>query len=617
MQKVQILCLLFLLQNFLIAQVDYTAHDKVTPYKGHFRYGVNLGYYPPWQDHQLAEIAAGDEEMGLKGVGVNSVRPALFEHFFDYWGYDVRRLAFDRYEELGMTENVGFLGYPSEEHREETNHCPNDDNRRSAVFKNLYEPIWDNGEHGTPVNDENYYALYVYRIVNEYKHQIRFWEVWNEPDFDYASVAWKDSGDPGNWYDEVPSPCAYALQAPAYYYNRMLRISWEVIKFIDPDLYIATGGLGYPSFLDVILRHTDNPDGGKVSATYPLKGGAYFDVLSFHSYPHIDGSVRQWSNLIGNFEYQRHSDAAVTGFVNRKRKFENILFKYGYNGQTYPKKEWICTESTIPRVKYDDNMGSELAQTNYIIKSLVAAQKEKLHQYHIYTMGDSKTVEEANGPYDLMGLFYALQGEEPYNHEPTVAGTAYKTISQLLYGWRYDPEQTARLHLPNDIDGGAFRNENGAFTYVLWAKTKQDEVELISTVYTFPKLFKFQDLDRMEWDFSETGDIKKVAALYIQLNGSPSFFRLSNAPPILVESLQPVIQPNGPKSMKLLLPNEATVTLQIVNKKGLTVSTLVDNQVFTNGQHIIPIKIKKGGIYFVQMEIDGKKIVQKLVLPAE
>lgn len=613
----QTLCLLFLIQNILFSQVDYTANDKIIPYKGHFRYGANLGYYPPWQDHQLAEIAAGDKEMGLRGVGVNSVRPALFEHFFDYWGYDVRRQAFDRYESLGMNENVGFLGYPSEEHRDFTNYCTSEDNRNSVVFKNLYEPIWDNGENGTPVNDENYYALYVYRIVNEYKNQIRFWEVWNEPDFDYASVAWRDAGDDGNWYDNPPNPCSYALQAPAYYYNRMLRISWEVIKSIDPDLYIATGGLGYPSFLDVILRYTDNPDGGKVTEAYPLKGGAYFDVLSFHSYPHIDGSVRQWSNEIMGFKYERHSDAAVAGFVNRKREFENVLHKYGYDGQGFPKKEWICTESTIPRVKYGDNMGSELAQTNYIIKSLVAAQKENLHQYHIYTMGDSKTVEEADGPYDLMGLFYALQGEEPYNHQPTVAGTAYRTISELLYGWRYDAEQTARLHLPNDIDGGAFRDENGEFMYVLWAKTKQDEVELVSTVYTFPKLFKFQNLDRMEWDFSDTRTIKEVGALYIQLNGSPSFFRLSKSPPVLVASLQPVIQPNGPKSMKLLLPDQAEVSIKMVNKKGLPVSTLVKKQSFQEGQHIIPIKIKKEGIYFVQMEINGKKIIQKLILPKE
>ena len=361
------LCILFFLSPYLIfAQSKTTANDQIIPYEGHFRYGVNMGYYAPWQDHQLAEIAAGDDKLNLPGVGVNAVRPALFEHFFDYWGYDVRKEAFDRYEALGMTENVGFIGYPSDDHRDKTIFCPDDEKQESAVFKNLYEPIWDDGENGTPVNDENYYALSVYKIVHQYKGQVRFWEVWNEPDFDYASNAWKKPGEPGNWWDNEPFPCSYALKAPAFYYNRILRISYEVIKSIDPTLYVCTGGLGYPSFLDVILRNTDNPDEGTVSAEYPLKGGAYFDVLSFHSYPLIDGSVRQWDNASWGFKYQRHSDAAVAGFVKRKREFEAVLHKYGYNGQQFPKKEWICTETTIPRVKFEDNMGSDLAHTNYI-----------------------------------------------------------------------------------------------------------------------------------------------------------------------------------------------------------------------------------------------------------
>jgi len=573
-----------------------------------------MGYYSPWQDHQLAEIAAGDDEMNLPGVGVNSVRPALFEHFFDYWGYDVRKEAFDRYASLGMTENVGFIGYPSEEHRDKTIFCPNDEKQESAVFKHLYEPIWDNGENGTPVNDENYYALYVYKIVNQYKGQVRFWEVWNEPDFDYASNAWKKPGDPGNWWDKEPFPCSYALKAPAFYYNRILRISYEVIKSIDPTLYVCTGGLGYPSFLDVILRNTDNPDEGKMTAEYPLKGGAYFDVLSFHSYPHIDGSVRQWDNKSWGFKYQRHSDAAVAGFVNRKKEFETVLNKYGYNGHQFPKKEWICTETTVPRVKFEDNMGSDLAHTNYIIKSLVAAQKEKLHQYHIYTMADSKKVEDAKGSYDLMGLFYAIEGNEPYLHTPTVGGIAYKTTSQLLFGWRYDAEQTAQLRLPHDIDGAAFRNDWGDFTYVLWAKTRTDEQELISTTYTFPKALKFGKFNRMEWDFAKTAQVKKVDALSLQLNGSPSFFRSTNDNTLSSTTLSPYVRIISSNNFSLLLPSNGTVKIKLINNKGVVIHTLLKDKNLAAGNHKFSLKNQSSGVYFIQTSVNRQVTVQKVVL---
>jgi len=615
MRLLKLGCLVFLCPLFIFAQSTTTANDKIIPYQGDFRYGVNMGYYAPWQDHQLAEIAVGDEKMDLPGVGVNAVRPALFEHFFDYWGYDVRKEAFDRYEALGMTENVGFIGYPSDDHRDKTIFCPDDEKQESAVFKNLYEPIWDNGENGTPVNDENYYALYVYKIVHQYKGQVRFWEVWNEPDFDYASNAWKKPGDPGNWWDNEPFPCSYALKAPAFYYNRILRISYEVIKSIDPTLYVCTGGLGYPSFLDVILRNTDNPDEGKVNTEFPLKGGAYFDVLSFHSYPHIDGSVRQWDNESWGFKYQRHSDAAVAGFVKRKKEFESVLQKYGYNGQQFPKKEWICTESTIPRVKFEDNMGSEMAHTNYIIKSLVAAQKEGLHQYHIYTMADSKKVEDAKGSYDLMGLFYAIEGNEPYDHTPTVGGIAYKTTSELLFGWRYDAEQTAKLKLPPNADGAAFRNNAGAFTYVLWAKTTTDENELISTTYAFPKVLKFGKLDRMEWDFSKTGTIKKVDALYLQLNGAPSFFRAMSDQTIESAKLSPYIRVASAKHFNLLLPAAGTVNIKLIDNKGVTINTLLNDKKLTAGTYKYTLPSQQSGVYFIQTTVNGQVTVQKVVLP--
>ena len=48
---------------------------------------------------------------------------------------------------------------------------------------------------------------------------------------------------------------------------------------------LATGGLGYPEFLDAILRYTDNPDEGKVNSGYPAYGGAYFDCDTYQQYP--------------------------------------------------------------------------------------------------------------------------------------------------------------------------------------------------------------------------------------------------------------------------------------------------------------------------------------------
>src|SRR5699024_563027 len=162
------------------------------------------------------------------------------------------------------------------------------------VFANLYSPIWDEGENGTPINDDNQFALYIYNLVKRYGEYIRFWEIVNEPDI----TGFWDNGNRDramNWWDNPPTPGALLnLRAPSFYYIRMLRIAYEVIKKYTPDAFVAPGGIGNPAFLDALLRYTDNPDEGKVTAEYPLTGGAYFDVVSYHIYPAY--FLQEWDN---------------------------------------------------------------------------------------------------------------------------------------------------------------------------------------------------------------------------------------------------------------------------------------------------------------------------------
>ena len=68
------------------------------------------------------------------------------------------------------------------------------DGSQSKLWQGMYEPIWDNGENGTPVNDANRFALYVWTIVNTYGPYIRFYEIINEPDYTDSSFGWVAPG---------------------------------------------------------------------------------------------------------------------------------------------------------------------------------------------------------------------------------------------------------------------------------------------------------------------------------------------------------------------------------------------------------------------------------------
>ena len=612
------LLLIYLFSSFsLKAQINFTAHDTITAHQDRFRYGANMGSYYYWRDEQLADIAAGNPALGVEGVGVDALRPLLSEKFLHYWGYDIRLDAFKHYTKLGIEDNVVFIGFPTEEHRDTTKYCPDGP---SELFANMYEPIWDNGENGTPVNDENYYALYLWEMVSRYHEYVKYWEIWNEPDFDFVGNSSKQPGEAGNWWEHDPDPCQYALRAPIEHYIRLLRISYEVIKTIAPDDYVALGGIGYPSFLDLVLRKTDNPFGGTIDSLHPQTGGAYFDVVSFHSYPHIDNSLRAWSNEAGGFVYSRHSDKCVDGMLARQAQMWTVLEKYGYDGSTYPLKQWIITESNIPRAQVDEYLGSDEAQRNYIIKALVACQQNEIDQFHIYQIGDINVPGQFS-EFHSMGLFYPLDSVPQYEHRTHDVGYAYKTTSDLLKNKTFDPLQTALMALPGGVRGGAFRNGEGEHTYILWASTKSDRSEEARAIYQFPASFNLQTLHQREWNYSYLGITKYVDAGEVELTGSPRFFtnsrneQIGEPTPAIELSTYP--NPfNSTLKVELNLPGPMTCSLVMLNVSGQKVSHFFVEEKLAEGQHVISLHDTPlpSGVYTLYFEAaNGRRVAEKVI----
>ncbi len=623
------------------SQVNYSANDfgHVPAYNRQFLYGTNMGYFgPSWDDKSLANIAAGNPSLNVAGAGVKSIRVSLPEQFLESWGYDVRLSEFNHYGSLGIFDNVVMLGEPSSAHRNDKYPgCPDE----SGLFKNMYAAIWDGGANGTPVNDTNYFALYVYKTVTRYKNQTKFWEIINEPDIDYGGRGWMPPGMAGNWWENNPDPCELGnLKAPVFHYIRTLRIAYEVIKSIDSNALVAPGGLGYPSFLDAILRNTDNPVDGSVSATYPLKGGAYFDVLSYHVYPAY--SLKTWSNEIGAMVYRRHSDAAVAEYIKLKNDMTQVLTNYGYNNTSYPIKYVICTESNISRVSFINGgvalIGSDMAQKNYLMKTLIQSQKVGVSQFYSFVLGDSRNENDATNEYEVMGLYKNLIGIGPllngnnYSTQYTNSGIGFKTTSQLLRSKTYDGTRTSQMNLPAGIEGGAFKDASNNYAYALWAKTSVDQSEVATASYSFPAVMNMPaQLTKFEWDYSVTGVNTSIASSNIALTSTPIFlfenFTLvdlrddsSRRNPPTAKDFQVRVTPNPASTIALLqftLLSPAKVHINIFDGNGRPILNVINNQRFTTGSHKIPLTgISKlsSGVYYVQLETETRNVVEKLII---
>ncbi|MDR0815367.1 MAG: hypothetical protein LBN37_06420, partial [Bacteroidales bacterium] len=421
------------------------ADEQVVTGDGYFLYGSNMGWYgDAWGDDKLAEILIGNPDKKVAGVGVTSLRPAMYDHFVEDWGYDIRKETFAFYHSIGGRDHTIFLNEPADKHRDKTKY---DGKNESQIFANLYEPIHTNGDE---INKNNYYAWYVYNVVKTYGQYVKFWEVWNEPDFTYnwnASQTW-DKVNPNP--SDLPN-----LYAPIQRYVRMLRITYEVVKSLYPDSYVCVGGLGYPYFLDAVLRHSDNPADGSVNNDFPQTGGAWFDCLSYHIYP-------MYSLSKGN----RNSDAAAAAVINLKNEFNDVLKKYGYDGGKHPEKAWIITECNIPRKSIDGNIGSDEAQRNFMIKAAVACQRNDIRALYVYGAADDQQYANATDPYQMMGLYQQITGQ-PYNVTPNQSGISWRTTSVLLRNHHYDKAASDALALPATVDGAAFSDEDGNLTCVL------------------------------------------------------------------------------------------------------------------------------------------------------
>ncbi|OON67582.1 hypothetical protein B0919_17295 [Hymenobacter sp. CRA2] len=492
--------------------LPHSAQSYVRPYTAPFGYGCNLGYYgPAWPDEQLAAAA--------RGAGVSTIRLTLPEQFLAQWGWGIRRGTFAYYaDSLDLRELVCFVGEPSPAHRDPVTYPGSPE--QSKLFANLYEPIW---QPDGSVNPHNYYAQYLYQVLRRYGGRVRFWEVINEPDF----ITDRSNRE---WLARAPTPAETPnVRAPIYRYIRTLRITWEVVKKYQPDAYVTPGGLGYPEYLDALLRYSDNPRDGRVTSQYPATGGAYFDALDYHVYPAYDLRRREWRRA-GQFAYSHHSDAAAAQVVAHKNAMEAVLHRYGYDGRTYPRKPAIVTETNLSRRPADWRYGSDELQRNFGMKALVLAQKSGIRQLHFYHLAETAPAPPAGSAVDgttefqLMGLYEQLPEATAGQPRLTPLGMGVRATAKLLGGLAYDAARTAGLQLPVSVEGAAFADARRV-VYVLWARTAQDRSEQASAAYSFPAALKIGRVRQYAWD-DEAAMQKPVirTAQDILLTGTPAFF---------------------------------------------------------------------------------------------
>ena len=208
---------------------------------------------------------------------------------------------------------------------------------------------------------------FAFDLVKRYSappYNVKYWEMWNEPDV---------KGFLGDWGD--PTDTQYY---GGYYYGKMLKVVYSRIKAADPQAQVLVGGL----LLD--CDPNDPPSGRTCTEAKFLKGilesgaGPYFDGVSFHAYDFYTGKGTYYNP-------NWHSAWNTTGPVSiaKANYLKGLLASYGYN-----QKYLVHTETAV--FKGPNVLNPPCQETDPVVLANIEVTK-------VYYVVQSYTVALAQG----------------------------------------------------------------------------------------------------------------------------------------------------------------------------------------------------------------------------
>ena len=164
----------------------------------------------------------------------------------------------------------------------------------------LFTPEWARNPKCTggakcPPNDPRQYAVFASQVVNRYKDQgMHYWEIWNEP----------------NNYD------FWATTTDCNAYTNLLKATYPLLKKVDPNSIILTGGLAPEA--------TDKHNISRIDfliCIYKDGGKNYFDAVGDHPYTFPNFASKGDDNAWGQMSRSNPSMRSImiaNGDANKK-----------------------------------------------------------------------------------------------------------------------------------------------------------------------------------------------------------------------------------------------------------------------------------------------------------
>jgi len=280
-----------------------------------------------------------------------------------------------------------------------------------------------------PMANHDDYVNFIQKTVEKYKNQIKYWEIWNEPDL----------GDSVPYWDKN--------------YVELLKISYQAVKKADPEAKILLGGLSTSP------KTFENKDILSLEKYYQQGAKDYFDIMNFHFYP-ADVDPRDYDN----------PDHGIFARINM---IKQIMEKYGDNNKPIWNTEGAYGNDT-----------DEGLQAQYLARYFTAQFAEKINKvfwFHFMTHKDSLLdgndwgLYYKNGAAKLSSYTYKILADKLNGIDVSKTQTIYQDKDNVyvykfikndkpvyVAWWDYWDEkskQSKQITIPVDFSGNALITE--------------------------------------------------------------------------------------------------------------------------------------------------------------
>jgi len=221
-------------------------------------------------------------------------------------------------------------------------------------------------------------------LVSRYSvppYNVRYWEIWNEPDVDPALAAYIGG-------DSIPFGCWGDWTDPYYgggYYAEMLKAVYPRIKAADAQAQVLVGGLlldcdprGSPSTCATV-GHGESPP-KFLEGILRNNGGAYFDGVGYHVYDGYYGALGQYSLWTWNSAWNTTGPTTIAKarFIKEVLGAYNISDKFIMNTETAVVCGGFNDPPGQPPCESDPTSAFEQTKAYYVAQVYAAAIAEGL-----------------------------------------------------------------------------------------------------------------------------------------------------------------------------------------------------------------------------------------------